>query len=576
MSSTNEFDIVANDIFNVTTKQVKKSPKDESYSSVILGINQDFTDDVTEEEQQALINKYSIPEVPDKDNYYTFKINGNYYVKSSNTDFKLYEKVIIRVPNGSWDNMYIEIQRDTVNEGGGDIKWFVLEDEPEGDFTDGDMWIQLYKNSTLSIYAIHKWSDSENKWVMQSENYIAGIEESNAVILCRPPLYKNQIPSGFKDEYGKSSVSQGANSFAYGDYSNAECASRASGNYSHSEGSSLASGTYSHAEGQNTIASGTCSHAEGQESEASGLCSHSEGGSSASGVYSHAEGLSEALGGYSHAEGHATQAIGSYSHTGGSSCVAYTPYSFLHGRNLKSYCYDQVIFGKYNRYTDTWGELDYDFANSIVLGAGHSTNNNPDVTETDESKIYRRNAFYVNGATTAEAWIDGYFSSSYGDYSEYYEWQDGNPNNEDRAGLFVTVDGLQLKLANKDDVYLLGVVSATPSVIGNAYNDHWKGKYKKDIFGRIITDENGNRIISEDFDPTQKYIPYICRIEKEAIGTHGQLIVIDDGTCEVNGYCGVGENGIGTRCDDMEKVYRGLAFRVTERLDETHIRIVIK
>lgn len=107
---------------NITNKKIDKAQYDKSYNATILGINQDFTDDVTEEEQQALIKKYSIPEVPDKDNYYTFKINGNYYVKSSNTDFKLYENVKIRIPNGSWDNMYIEVQRDTINESGSEGK----------------------------------------------------------------------------------------------------------------------------------------------------------------------------------------------------------------------------------------------------------------------------------------------------------------------------------------------------------------------------------------------------------------------------------------------------------------------
>ena len=173
-------------------------------------------------------------------------------------------------------------------------------------------------------------------------------------------------------------------------------------------------------------------------------------------------------------------------------------------------------------------------------------------------------------------WIAGAYSSGGGDYSEEYEWIDENPNNEDRRGLFVTLKGRKLVLATKDDNYILGVMSANPSIKGNSADSEWFWKYKRDIFETHIKDENGNLILSEEFDPNKKYIPRNMRSEYDYIGTHGQLIVVDDGTCEVDGYCCAGENGVGTRCDDMEKEYRKLAFRVTERLDETHVRIVIK
>ena len=58
---------------NITNKKVSKAQYDKSYNAVILGVNWDFTEDVTEKEQTELKNKYSIPEVPDKDNFYTFE-----------------------------------------------------------------------------------------------------------------------------------------------------------------------------------------------------------------------------------------------------------------------------------------------------------------------------------------------------------------------------------------------------------------------------------------------------------------------------------------------------------------------
>ena len=101
----------------VFTKKVAKAQYDKSYKTTIVGCNRYFTDDVPEETQAELIKKYNIPEVSVSGVYYTFRINGNWYVKSSNNDFKLYEEVVVRVPNGNWDNMFIEVQRDTTNGG---------------------------------------------------------------------------------------------------------------------------------------------------------------------------------------------------------------------------------------------------------------------------------------------------------------------------------------------------------------------------------------------------------------------------------------------------------------------------
>ena len=178
--------------------------------------------------------------------------------------------------------------------------------------------------------------------------------------------------------------------------------------------------------------------------------------------------------------------------------------------------------------------------------------------------------------SSGDMWVSGSYSSNGGDYSENYEWIDGNIHNEDRRGLFITVKGRKVILATKDDDYILGIVSANPSIRGNTADSEWFWKYKRDIFETHIRDVNGNLILNENYDPNKKYISRENRAEYDYIGTHGQLIVVDDGTCEVDGYCGAGLNGVGTKCEDMERVYRGLAFRVTERLDDTHIRIIIK
>ena len=49
----------------------------------------------------------------------------------------------------------------------------------------------------------------------------------------------------------------------------------------------------------------------------------------------------------------------------------------------------------------------------------------------------------------------------------------------------------------------------------------------------------------------------------------GKLVAVDDGTCQVNGWCTVGEGGKATHSDART------SYRVMARLDETHIRVLI-
>lgn len=169
------------------------------------------------------------------------------------------------------------------------------------------------------------------------------------------------------------------------------------------------------------------------------------------------------------------------------------------------------------------------------------------------------------------------FTNLGGDYAEYWEWEDGNTENEDRVGYFVTFHKNKIRLsANGDHLSKVGVVSATPSIIGDSDNKEWKQKYAKDIFGRVlyedVEDENGKIIhrmkLNPEYDETQTYIKRKDRPEWNPIGTHGKLVVIDDGSCVEDGFCKPTDGGIATASDD--------GFYVMERLDENHIRIYIK
>lgn len=321
--------------------------------------------------------------------------------------------------------------------------------------------------------------------------------------------------------------------------------------------SNVASGICSHSEGYGTSATGDWSHAEGNTTTASGDKSHAEGVSTtASGFASHAEGsLATASGAQAHAEGTSTEASGHSSHASGYGTIA------------NDY---QTALGKYNKSSagptsnsDTSGDI-------FIVGNGSSSS--------------RANAFRIT--TAGKPYGLAAYGSSGADYAEYFEWLDGNPDNEDRRGYFVTLDGEKIRKANSDDKYILGIISATASVEGDVQSEEWKEMYLKDTFGNKLTetvevkettDEQGNVIpahtetrwiLNPDYDSTKQYISRDKRKEWSPVGMLGKLIVIDDGTCKVNGYCKVSDDGTATTSET--------GYRVLSRIDETHVKVIFK
>ena len=162
------------------------------------------------------------------------------------------------------------------------------------------------------------------------------------------------------------------------------------------------------------------------------------------------------------------------------------------------------------------------------------------------------------------------YNASGADYAECFEWLDGNPDNEDRRGHFVTLDGEYIRLATSEDDYIVGIVSATPSVVGDNFSDDWKGKYVRDVFGAAVPNGENPRQLSPDFNPEidNDYLPRLDRLEWDAVGMMGKLVAVDDGTCVVNGYCKPSDGGIATAAET--------GYRVLRRIDDTHIKILLK
>ena len=336
----------------------------------------------------------------------------------------------------------------------------------------------------------------------------------------------------------------------------------------------VASGDYSHAEGSGTTASGVCSHAEGSGTTASGNFSHAEGAdTTASGNFSHAEGrATTASGACSHAEGAETTASGSGAHAEGFRTQAIGDESYASGTNTVANHY-QFVIGKHNAARigcTSDGDQSADHSLFIV---GYGAPSKP------------ANAFRITAA--GKCMSASSFGSSGADYAEYFEWQDGNKNSEDRRGLFVTLDGDKIRLANANDDYILGVISANPSVVGDVQSENWHGMYKKDVFGQPLTetvevpentdDKTGEVIpahtitrlvVNPDYNPDEEYTSREFRKEWACVGLMGKLIIVDDGTCVVNGYCKVADGGKATKADT--------GYRVMKRLDDTHIQILYR
>ena len=434
---------------------------------------------------------------------------------------------------------------------------------------------------------------------------------------------------------------------AEGDYSHAEGNyTVAEGGYSHAEGDgTTASGQASHAQGFITTAAGSQSHAEGYMSQAMNSRSHAEGqGTMSQGVGSHSEGqYTAAVGLASHAEGLTTvdtpwylaTTSGLYDVIPMSETTMRAQYQWggLKGTGLPevgdlfwsssdniarviAVNVDNEDLGNTYFVTNKPLRIVNGYARRVVCGAlgdgSHTEGLNTVAASAYQHAQGKYNvedsankyAHIVGGGAkdshsnihtlewTGKATYTGAVASSTGaDYAEYFEWEDGNPNNEDRVGLLVTIQGEKIRLANMGEE-ILGVVSGTAAVIGDTAEWEWQEKYLKDKFGRVIwepveqfieqyNDETGEteaisvgfmpqRKLNPNYNPEQEYVPRAERKEWDTIGMLGKLHVIDDGSCEVGGYATVGLNGKAMNSFTKTNMY------VMKRIDETTILILLK
>jgi len=163
-------------------------------------------------------------------------------------------------------------------------------------------------------------------------------------------------------------------------------------------------------------------------------------------------------------------------------------------------------------------------------------------------------------------YYDGSISGTPYDYAEYFEWEDGNPSNEDRRGysVFVNSNGKIEKATDSTNTSdIIGVISGTAAILGDAAVYDWQGKWKVDEWGTVMRetvkqvswkDEEGKRhsydldkvpsgitipshasyrqhtrrILNPDYDETKEYVPRDMRQEWDPVGLLGKVRVRDD------------------------------------------------
>lgn len=140
--------------------------------------------------------------------------------------------------------------------------------------------------------------------------------------------------------------------------------------------------------------------------------------------------------------------------------------------------------------------------------------------------------FRLNGGGNGTC--DGSWTGGGADYAEYFEWSDGNPDEDDRRGISVVLDGEKIRPA-VDGEDPIGVISGNPSVVGDAAWNKWIGKYLRDDYGTYIQEDydvvndEGETIIQQRrklnpaYDPDQEYTPREQRPEWDCVGLMGKL-----------------------------------------------------
>ena len=195
---------------------------------------------------------------------------------------------------------------------------------------------------------------------------------------------------------------------------------------------------------------------------------------------------------------------------------------------------------------------DASFSNNMCQGSATRSGSSAFSFAKFYSSVFSDTEFSFSG--DGNGTCDGSFSGGGADYAEYFEWEDGNPNNEDRRGFSVSLKGNKIVKAT-DKESCIGVISGNPSYVGDSAWNKWSGKHLRDDYGSYImedykvlkwNDEDGNlqimdeekleqipkdaeviiqqrRKLNPKWNADEKYIPRSERKEWDTVGLVGKL-----------------------------------------------------
>ena len=186
----------------------------------------------------------------------------------------------------------------------------------------------------------------------------------------------------------------------------------------------------------------------------------------------------------------------------------------------------------------TTDNIDATILNITGSGTGWSTSSGLRVTISTAatSAVSLLDGFSSGGdkefRITLDGWghADGGWVGGGADVAEYWETADGK---DMKAGRTVCLVPGTFKVREaKDGDVPFGVVRPKKgggvSFIMNAGSMNWAGKYERDAYGAIKKGQDGERIVSKEFDPGRVYLPRNQRPEWVLIGIAGRMPVDDD------------------------------------------------
>ena len=96
--------------------------------------------------------------------------------------------------------------------------------------------------------------------------------------------------------------------------------------------------------------------------------------------------------------------------------------------------------------------------------------------------------------SNGNGYFDGVADAGNADYAEYFEWSDGNPNNEDRRGYPVIIvpntnGKIGIATTGDDRSQIMGIVSANPGFVGDSASLNWQGRHLRDEWGSWVTED---------------------------------------------------------------------------------------